>query len=91
MANVFITSDYTITDVRQCNTASDTEVWYTVTYKHNDLADSTVYVTPTNDAKFPKGLAKTDFMANALPLINTYHDTISNSFINELTDWDTEA
>ena len=43
MANVFIGSDYTITDVTQCNTASDTNVWYKVTFnKADDYTSSEV-------------------------------------------------
>ena len=36
MANAFIGSEYTITDVTQCNTASDTNVWYKVTFNYAD-------------------------------------------------------
>ena len=35
MANVHIGSNYTITDVNMCNTASDAQVWYQVSF-HQD-------------------------------------------------------
>ena len=90
MANVYITSDYTINNVNQCNTAADAEVWYQVQFTQTGL-DATWYITPTNDPKFPKGLAKDDFIANVLPAINTYIQTMQSNQIDELTSWDTEA
>lgn len=90
MANVYIGSDYTITDVNMCNTGSDAQVWYQVTFKEDVLSDSTMYVTSTNNEKFPKDLAKADFLANVLPEVNTYISTLKGSFFNDLSDWNTE-
>jgi len=36
MANVYIGSDYTITDVNMSNTANDAQVWYQVVFQRND-------------------------------------------------------
>ena len=54
MANVYIGSDYPITDVNMCNTASDAQVWYQVSFKESSRESSIMYTTPYNDAKFPK-------------------------------------
>lgn len=91
MANVHITSDYTITNVNQCNTAADAHVWYQVEFHYNGWGDSTFFVTPYNDPKFPKGLAKDDFISNVLPEINTYVGIISGVQTAALDSWDTEA
>ena len=90
MANVYVGSDYTITDVNMCNTASDAQVWYQVSFKEKDKVDTTMYVTPYNDAKFPKNLSKTNFIANVLPEINTYISTLDGGTYTALADWDTE-
>jgi len=91
MANVYITSDYTITNVNQCNTASDAQVWYQVEYHYNGTESSTFFITPYNDPKFPKGLAKDDFIANVLPEINSYVQIMTGTSIENLDSWDTEA
>tara|TARA_Y100000296_G_C4959298_1_gene150163 strand:+ start:95 stop:370 length:276 start_codon:yes stop_codon:yes gene_type:complete len=90
MANVYVSSDYTITDVNMCNTASDTQVWYQVSFQQKDKEFSTMYVTPYNDSKFPKGLGKADFLANVLPEVNTYIGILNGGTYNSLDSWDTE-
>ena len=50
-----------------------------------------MYVTPYNDEKFPKNLAKSNFIANVLPSVNTYINIINNGTYNALDDWDTET
>ena len=90
MANVYIGSDYTITDVNMCNTASDAQVWYQVSFKENAKEFSTMYVTPYNDSKFPKSLGKADFLANVLPEVNTYIGILNGSTYANLDSWDTE-
>ena len=90
MANVYIGSDYTITDVNMCNTASDAQVWYQVSIKENDKEFNTMYVTPYNDSKFPKSLGKADFLANVLPEVNTYIGILNGSTYANLDSWDTE-
>ena len=90
MANVYIGSDYTITDVNMCNTASDAQVWYQVSFKEHDKELSTMYVTPYNDAKFPKNLGKADFLANVLPEVNTYIGVLDGGTYNDLSSWNTE-
>tara|TARA_B100000686_G_C16609411_1_gene872985 strand:+ start:210 stop:485 length:276 start_codon:yes stop_codon:yes gene_type:complete len=91
MANVYIGSDYTITDVNMCNTASDAQVWYQVSFKESSRESSIMYTTPYNDAKFPKNLSKTNFIANVLPEINTYISVLNGGTYSALADWDTEA
>ena len=91
MANVYIGSDYTITDVNMCNTGSDTQVWYQVSFQDTGKTSPIMYVTPYNDEKFPKNLAKSNFIANVLPSVNTYISIINNGTYNALDDWDTEA
>jgi len=44
MANVYIGSDYTITNVQSCNTASDANIWYQVEVKYAEG-----YVSPDLD------------------------------------------
>ena len=90
MANVYIGSDFTITDVNMCNTASDAQVWYQVSFKENAKEFSTMYVSPYNDSKFPKNLGKADFLANVLPEVNTYIGILSGSTYATLESWDTE-
>ena len=90
MANVYIGSDYTITDVNMCNTASAAQVWYQVSFKENDKEFNTMYVTPYNDSKFPKSLGKADFLANVLPEVNTYIGILNGSTYANLDSWDTE-
>ena len=90
MANVYIGSDYTITDVNMCNTARDAQVWYQVSFKENDKEFNTMYVTPYNDSKFPKSLGKADFLANVLPEVNTYIGILNGSTYANLDSWDTE-
>ena len=90
MANVYIGSDYTITDVNMCNTASDAQVWYQVSFKENDKEFKTMNVTPYNDSKFPKSLGKADFLANVLPEVNTYIGILNGSTYANLDSWDTE-
>ena len=90
MANVYIGSDYTITDVNMCNTASDAQVWYQVSFKENDKEFNTMYVTPYNASKFPKSLGKADFLANVLPEVNTYIGILNGSTYANLDSWDTE-
>ena len=90
MANVHITSDYTIMDVKMSNTSNDAQVWYWVKLQYTGL-DPEFYTTPINDDKFPKGLAKDDFIANALPLINAQHSYFAASTVDDLDSWDTEA
>ena len=91
MANVYIGSDYTITNVNMCNTASDAQVWYQVSFKEKDKKNTTMYITPYNDAKFPKNLSKTNFLANVLPEINTYITILDGGTYWDLAGWDTEA
>ena len=50
-----------------------------------------MYTTPYNDAKFPKNLSKTNFIANVLPEINTYISVLNGGTYSALADWDTEA
>lgn len=90
MANVHITSDYTIVDVRVSNTANDAQVWYYMEVQRPGNSPE-YYVTDINSDSFPKGLSKTDFLANALPFINTQWGYITASYTDQLTDWDTEA
>ena len=90
MANVYIGSSYTITDVNMCNTESDAQVWYQVSFQETGNPAPIMYVTPYNDEKFPKNLAKSDFIANVLPSVNTYINIINNGTYNALDDWDTE-
>ena len=90
MANVYIGSDYTITDVNMCNTASDAQVWYQVSFKENDKEFNTMYVTPYNDSKFPKSLGIADFHAYVLPEVNTYIGILNGSTYANLDSWDTE-
>ena len=49
MANVHIESNYTITDVNMCNTASDAQVWYQVSFQQTGKTSPIMYVTPYND------------------------------------------
>ena len=58
MANVHIGSNYTITDVNMCNTASDAQVWYQVSFQETGKTSPIMYVTPYNDDRFPKKLSK---------------------------------
>ena len=90
MANVFVSSDYTITNVSTCNTASDAQVWYKVNFSQAAYIDSSMYVTPINDTKYPMGLAKADFLANVLPEMNTYISYLNTSTYIEKSDWETE-
>ena len=90
MANVYVSSDYTITDVIQCNTASDAQVWYKVNFSQAAYTDNSMYVTPNNDTKYPKGLGKNDFLANVLPEMNTYISYLNTSTYIEKSDWETE-
>ena len=90
MANVYIGSDYTITDVNMCNTGSDAQVWNQVTFKEDAKEFATMYTTSYNDAKFPKNLAKADFIANVLPEINTYISILDGGTYSTLDSWDTE-
>mgnify|MGYP003116437528 CR=1 FL=1 len=91
MANVYIGSDYTITDVNMCNTAGDAQLWYQVNFQQTGKTYPIMYITPYNDEKFPKNLAKSHFIANVLPSVNTYISIINNGTYNALDDWDTEA
>ena len=50
-----------------------------------------MYITPYNDAKFPKDLSKTNFLANVLPEINTYITILEGGTYWDLAGWDTEA
>jgi hypothetical protein len=91
MANVYIGSSYTITDVNMCNTGSDAQVWYQVSFKEDGKEFPTMFTTPYNDAKFPKNLAKSHFLANVLPEVNTYISILEGGSYNALEGWDTEA
>jgi len=90
MANVHIGSNYTITDVNMCNTPSDAQVWYQVSFQQTGKTFPIMYVTPYNDEKFPKNLAKSDFIANVVPAIDTYISIINNGSYNDLASWNTE-
>ena len=93
MANVYIGSDFTITSVNMCTNVAE-DVWYQVEYIINvevDPAVNTMYVTVLNDEKFPKDLAKEDFLANALPEITTYNERFEASIVDDLLAWETEA
>jgi len=90
MANVYIGSDYTITDVNMSNTANDAQVWYQVVFQRNDRAAATMYVTAYNDPKFPKNLDKNNFIANVLPEVNTYISILDSANQNDLESWNTE-
>ena len=91
MANVYIGSEYTITSVNMCNNAVE-DVWYQVEYTANmPINTPAMYVTVLNDEKFPKDLAKEDFLANALPEITTYNERFEASIVDDLLAWETEA
>ena len=90
MANVYIGSNYTITDVKMCSTGSDAQVWYQVSFQEIGKTSPIMYVTPYNDEKFPKNLAKSDFIANVLPSVNTYISIINSGSYDSLTSWNTE-
>ena len=90
MANVHIGSNYTITDVNMCNTASDAQVWYQVSFQQTGKTSPIMYVTPYNDEKFPKNLAKSDFIANVVPAIDSYISSINGGSYDDLSSWNTE-
>ena len=90
MANVYIGSDYTITDVNMFSTENDAQVWYQVVFQRNDRAAATMYVTAYNDPKFPKNLNKNDFIANVLPEVNTYISILDSATDDKLESWNTE-
>jgi hypothetical protein len=90
MANVHITSDYTITNVNFCNTASDAQTWWQVEYENPDQPFPFYYVTPYNDAKYPRGLAKADFLANVMPSLSEHITIITTCSTDDLASWDTE-
>ena len=90
MANVHIGSNYTITDVNMCNTASDAQVWYQVSFQQTGKDTPIMYVTPYNDEKFPKNLAKSDFIANVVPAIDSYIIIINGGTYDDLNSWNTE-
>ena len=91
MANVYIGSEYTITSVNMCTNAAE-DIWYQVEYRTiEEPSVSVMYVTPLNDAKFPKDLAKEDLLANVLPEIITYNEQFNESTLAERSDWETEA
>ena len=85
-------SNYTITDVNMCNTASDAQVWYQVSFKQTrKRIFLSMYVTPYNDEKFPKNLAKSDFIANVVPAIDTIIlISLNGGTYNDLASWNTE-
>lgn len=91
MANVHIGSDFTITSVNMCTNAAE-DVWYQVEYlkEIDDPPLPTMYVTTLNDEKFPKDLAKEDFLANVLPEVTTYNERFEVSTLHDLADWETE-
>ena len=90
MANVHIGSDFTITSVNMCTNAAE-DVWYQIEYRNVQAPlVPTMYVTALNDEKFPKDLAKEDFLANALPEITTYNERFVASTLDDLSDWETE-
>ena len=86
MANVHIESNYTITDVNMCNTASDAQVWYQVSFQQTGKTSPIMYVTPYNDDRFPKS----DFVANVVPAINDYISIINGGTYDDLASWNTE-
>lgn len=90
MANVYIGSDYTITDVNMFSTENDDQVWYQVVFQRNDRENPTMYVTAYNDPKFPKNLDKNNFIANVLPEVNTYISTLDSAISDKLESWNTE-
>ena len=90
MANVHITSDYTITNVNFCNTPDNAQTWYQVEYQWAGQPQSLFYVTPYNDEKFPAGLAKDDFISNVLPSLSTHYGIMSTANFDDLSSWDTE-
>jgi hypothetical protein len=49
-----------------------------------------MYVTPYNDDRFPKNLAKSDFVANVVPAINDYISIINGGTYDDLASWNTE-
>lgn len=87
MANVWNATGYIVNSVNFCNTASDAQTWYQVDYTRSDGADG-FYVTPNNNEKFPRGLSRADFMANVMPLMNTYETTITGCSTDSLTSWE---
>jgi len=90
MANVHIDTDFTITDVKTANNASG-HTWYQVLFLGTwPDAESTMYVTPMNDERFPLNLAKADFLANVLPEVTAYNNILCNTTSEDLTDWKTE-
>ena len=107
MANVHIGPNFTITSVNMCtNVAEDVwyQVEYIKDIPRHEggVLDgvaieggsdwlSCMYVTPLNDEKFPKDLAKEDLLANVLPEIITYNEQFNESTLAELSDWETEA
>lgn len=90
MANVYIGSDYTITDVNMLNTENNDTIWYQVVFRRHDRENTNMYITAYNDPKFPKNLDKNNFIANVLPEVNTYISILDSAARDDLESWNTE-